>query len=206
MKTWKLAAVAVGVIFLAGCGNKAAENKQGAETQSENKQAAEIKTETQSQEGGIINSIKDAMNLGKTMKCTYSMKAGGGNDFVSVAYIQGKKYKATNEMAGRRTISLFDEKTIYTWVEGEKTGTKMEMSCMEELSKSTPEKEEKTGVEAPLDSKVSDEEAFKNAMDVKCEDASNVDFSVPSDVIFTDQCEMMKGMMDKINSTKVNKE
>ena len=74
----------------------------------------------------------------------------------------------------------------------------MENACLEELSKSAPEKE--TGSKEPLDDEFSKEEDFEDAMDVKCEDASGVDFSVPADVDFKDQCEMMKNVMKNIPS------
>ena len=37
-------------------------------------------------------------------------------------------------------------------------------------------------------------EAFDGAVDVKCEEVANIDFSIPSDIQFQDQCEMMKQM------------
>jgi hypothetical protein len=194
MKIWKIVAIATGVLIFAGCGNKVAVNN------SESKNKNEVaQTESKTEKSGIINSIKDAMNLGKTMECTYTIKdgMGPGKDIVSKTYIQGKKYKASNEMDGKKTLSLFDENAIYTWTEGEKTGTKMEQKCLDEISAAAP-KEEKTGAETPLDDKISEGDAFKDAMDVKCEDASGADFSVPADIIFTDQCEMMKGMMENL--------
>ena len=45
------------------------------------------------------------------------------------------------------------------------------------------------------------EENFSDAMDVKCEEAE-ADFSIPKDINFVDQCEMMKKMMDNANEMK----
>ena len=196
MKKWKLAAMAAGVLLLAGCGC----SKNSASNQSESKSPVQ----QESEKGGIISSIKDAMNLGKSMECTYTVKngMGEGEDIISKAFIQGKKYKAINEMDGKTTISLFDGEVIYTWTEGEKTGTKMDQKCLDEISASAPK--EKFGAEAPLDDKISKEDAFKDAMDVKCEDASGADFSVPSDIVFADQCQQMKDMMKSLSDMKAN--
>ena len=45
---------------------------------------------------------------------------------------------------------------------------------------------------------ITDEEFFENSTDVSCEPYSGADFSVPSDIVFTDQCEMLKNMLKNI--------
>jgi hypothetical protein len=196
MKKLQIIVLAAGVIFLAGCGKKAAENA----TDTGTGQAVENKTETQ--KSGVINSIKDAMGLGQTMKCTYS-DTMDGKTFVSEAYVKGDNYKAVNEVDGKKMNSLFDGKTIYSWTEGEKKGTRMDIKCFEDM----PKPEEKvTNKPAPAALPVEEkkpEDEFKSAQDVKCEPASGIDFNPPTDITFEDQCAALKAMMEKFKDIKV---
>jgi len=180
--------MATGILLLAGCGNKPAD-KTG-EKGVKNKNG--VMTETQAEKGGVISSIKDAMGLGKAMKCEYKFKGEGG-DITSTAYVNGKKYKAESTVMGKKQIVIFDETTMYSWGEGEKTGMKMEKTCMEEMNKNLPK-----GDTTSTPNIKTDEEFFDDATDVSCVPYSGADFSVPTDVIFTDQCEMLKGILNSM--------
>ena len=174
----KIGAMAMGILLLAGCGNQAAKNQNQSMDQAQNK-------------NGVISSIKDAMGLGKSMKCEYKFQ-GEGEDITSTAYVNGKKYKAESTVMGKKHIAIFDEEAMYSWSDGEKTGMKMTKACMEEMEKSIPKDE---GGSEPLADSISDEEFFDNATDVKCQPYSGADFSIPKDIVFADQCEMLKNMM-----------
>lgn len=191
MTKTKIALVAVGVMLLAGCGNKAVENNSSQE------QTEASKMETPVQKGGVINSIKDAMGLGETMKCVYTDTIDGGRH-VSEAYVKGNKYKSTNEENGKKMVSLFDGTTMYSWIEGEVKGTKMAINCLEDLPKPESDKVNASDDNNVPEPKEKPEDEFDNAMDVKCEPASGVEFNPPTDITFADQCEMMKNMMKNI--------
>ena len=186
MKKIKLAALLLGVLVLAGCGNKAVNNSTGSAVENKNNVGAE--------KGGVVSSIKDAMGLGKSMKCAYRFKGEAG-DITSTAYINGKKYKAESNVMGKKQIVIFDETAMYSWAEGEKTGMKMTKVCMAEMEKNIPKAE---GGKEPMADSITDEEFFENSTDVSCEPYSGADFSVPSDIVFTDQCEMLKNMLKNI--------
>lgn len=162
-------------LTLSACGEKAQEKKPAGEMMKE-------------KSSGVISSIKDAMGMGKKMKCTYKMKNAGG-EFEAVTYIEGEKYKSETAAMGMKMAAVYDGEDMYTWQEGQKTGMKMTKACQEEMEamdtgEEMEEQEEmKVGVEA-----------FDGAMNVDCEAASSIDFSVPSDIEFTDQCAMMKQM------------
>jgi hypothetical protein len=180
------------VMLLSGCGKKQA--LDGNQNQNTN-QGTVQNQEREQEQGGMINSIKDAMGLGKKMKCSYTMETGEGKDTYTT-YVDGKKYKSESEFEGKMQYSVFDGEIIYSWNNKEKKGTKMSSKCLEDLNKSTEEdKPEK--VAAPEAAEPTDEN-FEDAMDVKCEDVSSIDFSIPSDVVFTDQCEEMKKMMESL--------
>ncbi|MDQ1283684.1 MAG: hypothetical protein QG620_32 [Patescibacteria group bacterium] len=187
---WKVAVLAAGVVLLAGCGNKGANNQPEARSGPDEK----APVENVQKPGGMISSIKDAMGLGTAMKCTYT-DTFDGKTYVSEAYVKGDNYKSANEVDGKKMNSLFDGKVIYSWTEGEKKGTKMEAKCFEDMPK--PEEKADSDSAAPIEEK-SPEDEFENAMDVKCEPAGGVDFNPPTDVVFEDQCEMMKNLMKNI--------
>lgn len=180
--------MATGILLLAGCENKPAD--KAGEVGAENKSG--VTTETKAEKGGVISSIKDAMGLGKAMKCAYKFKGGNGN-IESIAYVDGKKYKAESTVMGKKQLVIFDETAMYSWAEGEKTGMKMEKTCMEEMNKNLPK-----GDTAGTPSAKTDEEFFNDATDVSCVPYSGADFSVPTDITFTDQCEFLRGMMKNI--------
>ena len=182
----KVVALAAVVLFLVGCGNKPADKagEAGVEKKSN------VSVETKKDKGGAISSIKDAMGLGKAMKCAYKFEGEDGGSLESVVYIDGKKYKAESTVMGKKQNVIFDETAMYSWAEGEKTGMKMTIACMEEMNKNLPE-----GDDASVPETKTDEDFFDDATDVSCEPYSGADFSIPKSITFTDQCEMLKGIM-----------
>ncbi|MFZ5981989.1 MAG: hypothetical protein ACOYS2_00215 [Patescibacteria group bacterium] len=179
MKRGVLVLFSLALVFvLSGCGNQ-------------NKEQNQEKEQNKNQEkGGMISSIKDAMGLGKTMRCVYKDKTEEG-EMESVVYVKGQKYKSENVFQGKKMVGVFDGETMWSWNEGEKNGFKLTMKCTEELAQQNKNKEREENRNSE-EVKVG-EEAFDDALDTKCEEASDVDFSIPNDVVFVDQCEMFKG-------------
>jgi len=190
MMKLKIFAVLAGVVFFAGCGQKAADN-QITENSSKETKTVEEKSENQK---GVISSIKDAMGLGKTMRCTYKIKDENG-EMEAVSYVDGKKYRTDIMVAGKAQHMIFDEESMYSWSEGEKDGMKMRNDCFEEAAKDLPASggnEETPALES------SNDEIFDGATEVQCEETSGIDFSIPGGINFVDQCETMKGMTKNI--------
>lgn len=189
MKIWKITLVVAGVLVLAGCGNKTAKDS------SLEKGAKEATSQNEEKGGGMISSIKDAMKMGKAMKCTYKVGNGGGG-MEMVAYIDGDKYKSEVNVGGKIQHMVFDEKIMYSWSEGEKKGMKMSNDCFadeetENLSKTESENVSDAGVSGEMD-------PFEGATDVKCEETNAVDFSLPAGMEFEDQCAIMKGLSNSL--------
>jgi hypothetical protein len=46
------------------------------------------------------------------------------------------------------------------------------------------------------------QESFATAENVRCTPATSEDFSIPTDIVFTDQCEMLKNSMKALESMK----
>lgn len=199
MKKLQIAALMAGVVLLAGCGHKTADNAG----EKEAGQKQETKKGEREQKGGMITSIKDAMGLGQTMKCTYTMESEG-EKIVSTSYVKGDKYMGETEVSGKIMKSVFDGEAIYMWDESEKKGTKMEKKCMDELEEENKKNQtSKPDENYDFDEKFSAEEAFDDAMDVKCEPSSDVDFSAPKDVKFEDMCQMLKGFQESLKNIKM---
>lgn len=187
MKKIAIAIFAIGAIVLvAGCAKKAPVNNQDTANQES--------AQKEEKSGGIISSIKDAIGLGKKMQCTYVYKTGD-QTFTTTAYIEGQKYKGESEIMGRKQSMVFDGETMYMWSETDKKGSKWTKSCMDELNKDNKQEEASAPAIGGEEAKDASE-VFKNAMDVKCSDVASIDFSVPSDVAFSDMCEQMKKMQD----------
>jgi hypothetical protein len=175
-------------ITIAGCG-KTNQN------QSENKnQGTKMNQETEQQQGGVVSSIKDAMGLGKKMKCTYRYTFGDQTT-ESVAYIDGKKYKSSYDIGNQKTNSYFDGEMSYTWTEGQKTGTKISMACLKEIGEKY--KDDGKSQNQNKNQFKAGEDAFKDTTDTKCE-PTNEDLSLPAGITFTDQCEQTKAQMQSM--------
>lgn len=155
----------------------------------------EKKTET----AGVVSSIKDAMGLGKKLKCTYTTTEGGA-DVSSSVVLDGKKFKFTTTVNGERMQGVFDGQTQYLWSSDKKMqGFKMDKSCIDGLT-DIAEDLSQNSTEQDIAKDYS--EMFDMAQDVKCEAASGEDFSIPSDVMFLDQCEMMKQSAEMLKNLK----
>lgn len=176
------------VLILAGCAKK-----------SETSQSQPASNNQQSEGSSVISSIKDAIGMGKKMKCTYSVKVGTETD-TYVTYVEGEKYKSESVFDGKTQFSVSDGKTIYSWNDKDKNGTKMDIKCIDDLKKPQEAEPSKTA-EIP-NSVTSPEEQSDNATDTKCESVSSIDFSVPTDITFKDQCEELKKMMESLDKLK----
>ncbi len=191
MNKLKIVALAAGVLMLAGCGNKVAQNVTEQNTVDN---VSAPKVEEKSPVSDVINSMKDAMLAGKTMKCDYTIKGADGKELTTSSYVNGKKYMTSMAVAGNIQHMIFDETAMYSWTEGQKQGTKMTMACTQELAKNLPPKAD-AAVPAP---DPTGEKTFASATNVSCTPANNVDFSIPTEVTFSDQCEMMKNLTKNI--------
>ncbi|PIP26529.1 MAG: hypothetical protein CO140_04420 [Candidatus Moranbacteria bacterium CG_4_9_14_3_um_filter_40_7] len=183
------------VLVFSGCGKKSETGQDGGANRLNKEESAGSK---------VVNSIKDAMGLSQKMECTYEMEIGK-EKFISKVWTEGKKYRGETIVDGKKSYSLFDgEDLMYNWSEENQTGTKISIKCMEGLKDIFPEKEAKRE-ERDLPS-VEDlgEDAFDDAPEANCQPVASIDFSLPSGVVFADQCEQMKVQMENIKKMQDN--
>lgn len=187
MKKIFLSAVVVcSALVFSGCGSQK-------ETQTP---VQPVEKSAPTENGGVVNSIKEAIGLGSKMKCTSTSKDGE----VSVAYVQGKKFKAVSDVEKKKENVIFDGETTYFWVEGETKGFKMATSCLESLKTNLPEQQQNLITDAVPNI----EEEIENSDEKSsCVPAGDVDFNIPSNVVFEDQCEIMKKTFESLSNVSL---
>ena len=144
------------------------------------------------EKGSMVSSIKDAMGLGQKMQCTYTMNESG-KAFESRVMVDGEKYASTTMIDNMTVYGVFDGENQYSWTSATKTGMKMSKVCLEKLQATAQDFARPS--ETPATALQGMERAFEMAKNVKCEPASSGDFTIPKDITFTDQCEMMEQSM-----------
>lgn len=129
---------------------------------------------------------------GKSVECTVP----GGETATKIS-AEGKKYRTESLIDGKKHLSVSDGEMLWTWVEGEKQGMKMEFSCMDDIRATIPE----DGGPAP-EYAASPEEALGDRPGIACSESGPVDVSVPADVSFSDQCALLKGQLRMMEQVK----
>lgn len=188
-----------GFVFLKG-GKKTAEAPAG-----ENKTGQSVASKDDG--NGLLDTaekIKNAMLGGKKMECTFKQKGmGAGDKEVEMKMqSQGKKFRTAYTVANGETfVSVSDGDVIYSWSSKTTEGQKMDLKCMEDLSKGLPQVGDTAGDK--IDYKAP-EELVSEEPDMKCSPISAIDFSIPGDVKFTDTCAEMKKVFDSMKDLNVN--
>ncbi len=168
-------------VMLSGCGaQKAVEPETGGDAS------------TPAEEESMKRDWMSLLGDGKSVECI--MPSEGMTTKISA---EGKKYRTETVIDGKKHLSVSDGKVMWTWIEGEKQGMKMEFSCMDEIRTTIPE----GGGPAP-EYAASPEEALGTNLDIACEEAGSVDVSVPSDVVFSDQCALIKTQLQAMEQLK----
>ncbi len=187
-----VALVAVMAVVLAGCGKQAKQKETGGGLMDsiKNNQAVE-KGE------GVVKNLKKALSSGKVMKCESKI----GKD-TSVVYIKGKDVKTQHKIGNGTMNVLVKDGVMYYWQEGAKKGNKMKQDCMEDLASSLPGGDEQI---SPKEYDVDEMDVKVEKGEIKCTPVlSGVDFSVPKNVEFVDQCQALKDSMSKLKNLQQN--
>jgi len=189
-----LGGLIIATIGLAGCGNKTVNKLNDAKDDvvSKVEQGKEMAEEGKSLVGGL----KEAMKKGVTMKCVADSPDGHW-----VTYTNGKYSKTEGTTTdGHEMAIVINKEATYSWDKKTKKGQKMDKKCMEEFQKNfggsamvDDNKEKKLDNFTPENL-----EAEEADGKLKCSPSTKADFSVPSDVQFIDQCQLMTKQMDKL--------
>lgn len=144
----------------------------------------------------LVSSFKEAMGLGQKMRCTYTA-GDGAAVFTSTAYVEGKKFRSESEAGGVKMFVISDGEEQYVWNSGSSQGFKMSQACLESFKGDAAKTAPSTN---PASTPEDYAAALESAQNVRCEAVTSADFSVPSDITFTDQCALMeqsKKMMEQ---------
>jgi len=194
-KTLIISVVIVFVVILSGCGNKNQEQNQP--SQDSNQQKADEK-KSDSLENKITGTIKDLLEMGKSLKCTATSK----NDKFfaeSVTYVSGKKVRSdvTSQVDEATKVTshiIILDDWMYNWSDNFYTGTKFNMSAMNKQADMPKENADKGSQPFTANSPIENKSDFDCSLWV----ADDSIFAIPSDVTFTDQTQAMNGLINNV--------
>lgn len=149
-----------------------------------------------------IATIQDAMKSGRQMQCSYTFGTGE-SALYSTVIVEGKKFKSESLVNGARVYAMSDGTTQYVWNDTDKKGTRIDKSCLDDLKDEMNKL--KTESQSDPASAQDYQKAFEMANNVKCDSVSQkINFSVPSNIVFTDQCAMIKQSLELMKKYKNN--
>jgi hypothetical protein len=144
----------------------------------------------------VIEDFKSALQINQAMKCTYKGVDDAGS-VETTTYVEGDKYRSEYSSAGLDFVTVFDGKTMYSWDNNSKKGTKMDIKCFDDLETIT----EENGTEIDdYEEYRSSEDILDTGANVSCQKASKIDLEVPQDVEFVDQCAAFKQQLDALEN------
>jgi hypothetical protein len=182
-KVFLILPIMAGAIFLGGCGNSSQQQPTAGENPTGTNKAVEA--DKGNGVGAVAGSLKEMVGMGKQMVCVMNE-----NGVETKTYIEGKKYKSTTDSKEMTMNSIFDGEAFYSWNTKTKAGTKMTMACMEEIGKNMPKAAGDGSDFASTDKLIEDEAKNNNCQEAK----EKVDFTLPADIDFVDQCLMMQNI------------
>ncbi len=187
--------VVVSLAFVLG-GCKNSDLSEGSNSNSKEKKVT-VEKKSRLFGGGAV-SLKDALTKGKAVKCV-SEDAGGK----WTVFTNGKNFKTEGvDSTGKEMAVVSNEKVTYIWEKKTKEGYKIDMDCLADLQKSM-------GINLDMDEVMSEVDDFspeemtqkEESGNLNCVSAGKIDFSVPTDVKFVDQCKLMKEQMEQVKSS-----
>ncbi len=190
MKKTLLALTVVATFFLSGCSN-------GDQVSVMKESAGVLDVATQGSAGSVVSSLKDAIGLGKKMECV-SKDADGETK----AYIDGSKYKSASITKDGTMISVFTGEDFYMWNEKTKEGLVMTKVCTDELNRSVPKVGGVDNSSINTEFQTTEDIVAEESID-NCKETGSIDFTIPTDVKFIDQCEMMKNIPASVKDFKI---
>jgi len=146
-----------------------------------------------------IKSINDALKSGKKMVCTYKINRNNGKFDEYSIYIDSNKYltqellKLNKQVIKTNQLFISDNTdnnigTFYFWNEGQKEGTKITTNCMKQkINNSQQENSFSTSTKE-----------FNSAIDINCKESESINLSIPTDIIFNDQCDLYNNILKDV--------
>lgn len=179
-----LSSTIVLMVFFSGCSNESNIEKGIEKTKNNAIEKSKVITEH----------IGSSIEKGIAVECVNTLDSKQMKSFI-------EKGNVRSEMTinGKKQIIVVKDGTTYSWYDGEENGQKMDKVCLDDLKKYS-ENMTDNKVKQPEEKMISVESLKKdeNAGKIKCSPTKNVDFSIPSNIKFIDQCQMVKQQMQQI--------
>ncbi len=193
--------IGVAIVILAGLGfflmREMADPKDVAMDIVKDTSPEETKSVTPTEKESLLGNALEAFRSGKKMKCSVRAADGSETSFSS----EGKKFKSVARVNGSGYATIFDGTTYYSWDDKTKQGVKFTEACMKDFTETFTKNAPK---DSPIQSNPADtpENVLKDTENTSCESVATIDFSVPSDIKFLDQCETMKQTQELLKNMK----
>lgn len=137
-----------------------------------------------------IQTLKDAFSSSLQLKCTYTSDEFDGESTVYIS--PDGKFKSEYKSADGNFTSLYDKENYYTWSDQTLEGAKFNEECLSDLETSTGE--------TPIDTdNIVSMDDLDQDINANCSVATGEDFTPPSDISFTDYCELMQNLTNTLN-------
>ncbi len=144
-----------------------------------------------------------SIELKEKMECDYKVVDEETKKTLKAKiYVEGDVYRSITWESDDKVYSVFDGEVFYGWSDRSKKGFSMASSCAEEFEQNTVDIESDGDVD--LDTYKTSSELFDEKVSMNCKESSFVDLSIPDDIDFVDQCELLKQQRDAIE--KINDE
>ena len=141
--------------------------------------------------------LQAALQAGKKIKCTMIIPGDSEEKSAQTEfYFDGEKYRSMMDVNGKKNYTIFDGKTFYNWQDSQAKGTKMDKECLDKLQEETiklPTEEENMEEPKTVDKILEDNKAAK----FNCQEVDQIDLSLPANVEFIDQCEMLNKIKEQ---------
>lgn len=185
MKTsYKLFAV-FAVLLLAGGGCLGGGQTETTPTSSDDT----APTESVSDDGTFFGSLAAALQLGQSMKCTWSSDEGDG-----VTYIKDEKVRSEITADDHQSYVIGDGDCTYIWEDGQAEGFEF---CTPADSMEGAEDAEAMDFDSPSSGMTNDADAVPDDVDINCNvtNVSDAMFEPPSDVNFSNPFADLEALM-----------
>lgn len=151
-----------------------------------------------SNQNQVTGSIKDLMNMGKDMHCTWEVEVDQGKTKGEI-YVSGNQYRANMNVQSSQgkmnSYSISDGTWMYQWGDMTPQGTKINLDQFKNMAPDTQNKQPAEAQNAY--------QSLNKKYSYKC-DSWQVDqtqFKIPSDVKFVDLGETMKQIQNLQNGS-----
>lgn len=190
-------AIFVSIFVFSGCAKKETYNL-------EDRTALQASTEEDSEKVSIEPNISFAdlvssIEENKKLDCKHLVRDEETlNQIETHTYIDGEKYKSiTYTTDGDTLYSIFDGEAFYFWSKKSGQGFKMAKECTDQFQ-NTQQDNEDDGEILELDSFKTSAELFDKNGAINCVPTDYVNVSIPAEVVFADQCDMLKKQMEEM--------